>query len=84
MNQQHRPGREDRSGGMEACQTGPLQRSVRPLGPLGPVGSWASQKMVQGQVGQGQGGGQEHPGLTVASVALPRASRIGLGTIFSL
>ena len=38
VNQQHRPGREDRSGGMEACQTGPLRRSVRPLWTLGARG----------------------------------------------
>ena len=48
------------------------------------MGSWASQKMVQGQVGQGQGGGQEYPGLAVALVALPRASRTGLGTILNI
>ena len=62
----------------------PSRNQSDPYRSLGPMGSWASQKMVQGQVGQGQGGGQEHPGLAVALVALPRASRIGLGTIFSI
>lgn len=54
--------REDRSGGTEACQAGPLQKSIRPLQKLGAHGVLGFSENGQEQVGQGQGGGQEHLG----------------------
>lgn len=80
---QTREGRQIRwDGGLSGWSLPEISQTLTEA--WGPMGSWASQKMAQGQVGQGQGGGQEHPGLTAALVALPRASRIGLGTIFNI